>query len=87
MFRPMIHAPMLSKPRAAKSSSTPDDPPSLPLHRVKCARLESPFVQRPGSRRQSGYQFPALVGRGYRAVLIDSQPWQQHTILKNDRTG
>ena len=30
MLRPRIHAPTLAKPRAAKSSSTPVAPPSLP---------------------------------------------------------
>ena len=35
MFRPMIHAPILSSPRAAKSSSIPVVPSSLPNIRWK----------------------------------------------------
>ena len=52
MFRPMIHAPMLLKPRAAKSSSVVIVPPSWPniRRKVRVAKANSSSVTPPTPR-------------------------------------
>ncbi len=66
MLRPRIHAPTLAKPRAAKSSSTPVVPPSLPEHLPERAGREDPFVQ--GDTADAQRVVEALVGAGAVAV-------------------
>ena len=91
MLRPRIQAPRFSKPRAAKSSSTPPRPASSPnsgpapstCHLLERPRAEDPLVQRhPPDAHRIGQ---ILVGTG--AVTIDRDPKSVHPKLRHEHSS